>query len=368
MTTICIAANCLYGPQLGGHAWPYINWALGARANGSEVVWLEGVSPRSTADEVARLLSGLRANLQPFGLDDSVVLCPWSDEPLNSSIAELTPALESAYEADAFIDLVYDLPEQVVRRFRRSALVNIDPGLLEDWMASESIHVADHTVYFTIGGRIFDDEHRWLRTKPCVAIDEWPVSNATEDAAFTTVTGWYGNEWIQANGTPIRNDKRSGFLQFIDVPVRSQQPLELALDLGADPEDDSALLRGKGWRLASATDVSSTPVDYRRYLRSSLGEFGWCKPSHVRSRSGWISDRTVCYLAAGKPVVVQDTGPSPALEDAGGVFRFSTVEEVVSSLEKCAADYDSCCRDAREVAEQRFDARKVVAQVLEELI
>jgi hypothetical protein len=369
MSSVCIGANCLYGPRLGGHAWVYINWALGVRANGFDVVWLEGVSPRSDADEVTKLLDRLRSNLRPFGLADTVVLCPWSDSPLEKAVETLTPPVESAYEADAFIDLVYDLPAHVVERFRRSGLVNIDPGLLESWMADDSIDIARHDAYFTIGGRFFDDDQKWIQTRPCVALDQWDVSSAFDSGAFSTVTGWYGNEWVVDDlGEPVRNDKRSGFMPFLDVPTGTSQPLELALDLADDHEDDRSTLLGKGWRVVDAATVSSTPVSYREYVRSSLGEFGWCKPSHARSQSGWISDRTVCYLASGKPAVVQDTGPNPALEDGRGVFRFETTEEAIACLEKCASDYEGCCREAREVAEQHFDARQVVGEVLQQLI
>lgn len=368
MTSVCIAANCLYGPRLGGHAWVYLNWALGARANADEVIWLEGVSPRTEADEVARLLAELKTNLRPFGLADAVILCPWSETPLDAAVARLTPAVERAFECDAFVDLVYDLPHQIVGRFAKSALVNIDPGLLEGWMTAGDINVAPHDAYFTIGGRSFDEGRRWLHTKPCVALDEWDATEAAENAAFSTVTAWYANEWVDADGEPTRNDKRTGLLPLVDLPRRTSQPLVLALDLETNPEDDRSMLVSNGWQVVDTAEVASTPARYRRFVSSSLGEFGWSKPSHVRRQTGWISDRTVCYLASGKPVVLQDTGPNPALEEGRGVFRFSTVEEAAACLEKCDADYDDLCRDARQIAEEVFDARKVVAEVLAELI
>jgi hypothetical protein len=348
--------------------WVYLNWALGARSCGADIVWLEGVSPQTQPDEVARLLTKLRENLRPFGLHGSVVLCPWSDVPLNSEVAELSPPLDLAFEADAFIDLVYDLPDRVVKRFRTSALINIDPGLLETWLEQESIQIAEHTAYFTIGARPLESDRPWLRTQPCVALDEWPVSGSTEDAAFTAVTGWYGNEWIEEDGQPLRNDKRSGYLPFLDVPRRTGYRIELAVDLAADPENDLALLTGKGWSVVAAADVASSPDAYRRYIRSSLGEFGCCKPSYARRQTGWISDRTVCYLASGKPAVVQDTGPNPAIDDRPGVVRFRTVDQVAAGIESCMDSYEEACRDARSLAEQHFDAGRVVRDVLERII
>lgn len=368
MTTVCIGANCLHGARLGGHVWVYVNWALGARSNGCEVLWLEGVPPTTPAEEVSILLEDLRANLEPFGLADSIVLCSWSDEPLLPAVEELSPDSGRVYDADAFLDLVYDLPATVVSRFRRRALVNIDPGLLETWMAAGDIDVADHDVYFTIGDPTFDPSRVWRRCTPCVALDQWPVSEISDDPAFTAVTGWYANEWIEEGGEILRNDKRTGFLPFLEVPKQTHQPLELAIDLQDDPDDQRALLRASGWRVIDATEVAATPADYRRYVSSSLGEFGCCKPFYVRHQTGWISDRTACYLAAGRPAVLQDTGPNPVLDEGRGVLRFSTPEEAVACLDKCAADYGDYSRAARALAEARFDARKVVGKVLEQVV
>ena len=367
MTTVCIGANCLYGPRLGGHTWVYINWALGARSNGCEVVWLEGVSPKTPADEVSQLVQSLRANLEPFGLADSVALCPWSEDPLQTDIEQLTPS-ERAYESDIFIDLVYDLPGSVVSRFRRTALINIDPGLLETWMAGGAISVADHDAYFTIGGRPFDTERDWQSTRPCVALDEWTPVDPPVEAPFTAVTGWYGNEWIEERGKPVRNDKRSGFLPFLEVPKKTGTSLELALDLKDDPDDQGTMLADLGWRVVDATKIAPTPEAYRAYVKSSLGEFGCCKPFHALHQTGWISDRTVCYLASGKPAVVRDTGPHEALDNGRGVMRFSTPEEAVACLDKCASDYAGYSRAARTLAEDRFDARKVVGQVIQQVV
>jgi hypothetical protein len=369
MSGVCVAGNCLYGPDLGGHAWVYLNWALGALAAAGTVTWLEPVDPATPLPEVQRLLRALEARLEPFDLAGSISLCSWSqDHDLDPSVAALARPFEDACAGGTLIDLVYDLPARVVRRFARSGLVNIDPGLLESWMRTDAIRVAEHGAYFTIGARTFDDTRDWVPTRPCVALTEWPVTEAAAGGAFTTVTGWYGNEWIELDdGSPARNDKRAGYLPFLDLPSRTAQPVELALDLDDDPEREADLLASKGWRVAVARDVAGTPASFRDYVGASLGELGCCKPAYARWRTGWISDRTVCYLASGKPAVVQDTGPNPLLDEAGGVLRFTTVDEAAAALEKCAGDYDSYCRDARATAEDLFDARDVVGAVLEHL-
>src|SRR5437667_6316197 len=99
---------------------------------------------------------------------------------------------------------------------------------------------------------------------------------------------------------------------------------------------------------------------YRGYIQRSRGEFSCAKPSYIKQQTGWVSDRTVCYLASGKPVVVQDTGPSALLPNGEGMFRFSTVEQAAEALEAINVDYEKHCRAARQVAETFFDARRVV--------
>ena len=117
--------------------------------------------------------------------------------------------------------------------------------------------------------------------------------------------------------------------------------------------------------MRDAEVVAFTPWDYQRYIQESRGEFSCAKPSCVRLQNAWVSDRTLCYLASGKPAVVQHTGPSRFLPDAAGLCRFRTLEEAVHCLETVAADYERHCRLARALAEELFDARKVVARVLE---
>src|SRR5262249_11504230 len=135
--------------------------------------------------------------------------------------------------------------------------------------------------------------------------------------------------------------------------------------LDADEEEERRTLEGHGWRVCHSFAVASTPWDYQKYIQNSRGEFSCVKPSCVRLQNAWVSDRTLCYLASGKPAVVQHTGPSCILPDAAGLFRFRDLQEAARCLETAAADYDNQCRLARALAEEYFDARKVVRRVLE---
>jgi hypothetical protein len=281
--------------------------------------------------------------------------------------------LAAATEADLLLSLQYDMPEETLARFRRSALLEIDPGEVQIWLSKGELHVARHDMYFTIGETVGQPEARfpdagltWRYTPPCVALDWWPTTSAAGDAPFTTVGHWYGG-WMEDEGGGYEDSKRDAFLPYVDLPGRTTQRLELALDLVSD-DDDHVLLRERGWQVRDSHVVASTPWDYQRYIQDSRGEFSCVKAHCVRLQNAWISDRTLCYLASGKPAVIEHTGPSRFLPDAAGLFRFRTLDEAAHCLESVAAEYEHQCRLARALAEEYFDAPRVVGCVLEQAL
>jgi hypothetical protein len=161
------------------------------------------------------------------------------------------------------------------------------------------------------------------------------------------------------------NTKRCGFLPFADLPRHTDQRIELALYLSSYDETDRAWLEDIGWRIRDSAPVSATPAAYQSYIQQSRGEFGWAKPSCVRYQVAWLSDRTPCYLASGKPVVLQHTGPSRFLPSNSGMFRYTTLEEAAKCFATLAADYDHHARLARQLAEEHFDAAQMARRVLD---
>ena len=124
------------------------------------------------------------------------------------------------------------------------------------------------------------------------------------------------------------------------------------------------MLERRGWRIRHASEVSSTPEAYRAYIQRSRGELSCVKPSCIRLQNGWVSDRSLCYLASGKPVVMQDTGPSSYLPFGDGILRFATSEQAAEALAAVNADYERHCHSAREIAEAYFDARQIAERIL----
>src|SRR6059036_773138 len=238
-------------------------------------------------------------------------------------VAQGSLDLDAAAGADLLLNLWHSAPAPVVQRFRRSAFVDTDPGLLQIWMTTSAVDLAPHDIYFTIGetvgqpGAPFPDGGRaWLYTPPPIFLPEWPALPPSGPGRYTTVAHWWGGTF-EFNGTTFCNEKRVSFLEYLDLPTRTPVPLELAVCLAEHYDEYRQLMEPKGWTLREAWDVSATPEAYRTYVQQSRGEFSCAKPAYVTLQTAWVSDRTLCYLASGKPAIVQHTGLSRWLPSSG---------------------------------------------------
>jgi hypothetical protein len=182
------------------------------------------------------------------------------------------------------------------------------------------------------------------------------------DAPFTTVMNWQSHKPVVFEGRAW-GQKDAEFPKFLDLPGRVAGPMEIAV-AGAAPQD---LLRAHGWRITDAHQASRTLGAFRRYLRNSAGEFGVAKQMFVEPRTGWFSDRSAAYLAAGRPVILQETGFSDHLPTGRGLFAVETVEEAAEAVMMIRGDMERQSRWAREIACEHLEARKVLAAFLEEL-
>lgn len=302
------------------------------------MVWLEHVDLSIPEADLERLPRLLKHRLKPYGLADSVALCSSSGRELPRAFTADFVPLAAADEADLFIDMAYGCWGSVLRRFCRSALLDIDPGLLQVWLSEGSVEVPPHDCYFTIGENVGradalfpSGDMEWLYTPPCVALEYWPAVPVRRDTPFTTVTHWSAAEWFTYRGNVFPNDKRTGFLPCLDLPRHTKLPMELALCLAADdalrlrPDEAEEFerLRARGWRVVHSHAVSATPWEYQHYLQGSRGEFSCAKPATVRLQTAWISDRTICYLASGRPAIVEHTGPSISCRRHAVCFDFA---------------------------------------------
>jgi hypothetical protein len=410
-TVVISPTNVVGAPEFGGHAWVYLQYALGLRELGCEVYWLERFHPSGDPARDTELRAIFHARMARQGLGECSLLYEASPDRagrrprprfLDRSEAEVDAILR---RAELLLNFHYAMAPELLARFRRTALVDIDPGLFQWWMSTGQLQVARHDLHLTIGetvGRpdaLFPDcGLSWTQIRPPVWLPAWPVRFDAGTQSFTTVSSWWGGggsgEWV-TDGREVcyENNKRASFLAFADLPRRTRESLELALAVGeGDPPEaatrevpewrpekpapvdatdyrgdahDLALLREHGWRVRDARDVAGSPEDFRDYVQQSRGEFSCAKPSCMAFQNAWISDRTLCYLASGKPAVVQHTGPSATLPDGLGLFRFRTPEDAALALEAIGSDYAKHCRAARDIAEAYFDSRVVLTRLLD---
>ncbi|HUM16882.1 MAG TPA: hypothetical protein VMT45_00065 [Thermoanaerobaculaceae bacterium] len=227
----------------------------------------------------------------------------------------------------------------------------------------------DHTHHFTYGENLGQpdcliplEKFAWRPTRPPVIPDLWEATCNPAAERFTTVATWKNvGKDIRFRGETYYWSKHVNFLRVADLPRRTQQPLELALEVD-DPKTRD-LMAGHGWVLTDAFASSRDLATYQRHIYRSRGEFTVSKDLVVRTRSGWFSDRSVCYLAAGKPVVTQETGFSKYVPAGAGLLAFSTVQEAAAALDEVNRDYAFHSRAARRIAEEYFAADRVLARL-----
>jgi hypothetical protein len=195
------------------------------------------------------------------------------------------------------------------------------------------------------------DDFKYELTLPPIVPDFWQ-SDGGYGNSFTTIGNWRQHGAIKLNGDVYQWSKHFEFLKFIDLPARTGQLFELAL--GSYGDTDKQLLEGHGWKVRDALPFSLNPDDYRQYIMQSRGEFTVAKDQNVRLRSGWFSERSAQYLAAGRPVIMQQTGFSNTLPTGMGLFAFSTMDEIVEAVETINADYKRHCRAAQAISEEYF--------------
>jgi len=384
MATIIISpCNVVNSIDVGGHFWVYMQYAQALGRLGCEVYWLERFHSSGDQELDAAMLETFFKQMERYGLGGKIILYTsyeQKNEPGNEdrgphNYIGLTASQAKAVfrRADLLLNFHYEIDPSLLSCFRRTALVDIDPGLLQFWITNGQLVVPRHDLYFTTGETVgtqsagFPDcSLPWIHIRPPICLEQWPWMYNSNCEAFTTVSSWWGEtDWITIGKKVLYvNTKRASFLEFMELPHRTRQVLELALYLGEGDELDRQTLESYGWRVRHSREVSATPEMYQSYIQQSRGEFSCAKPSCMRFQNAWISDRTLCYLASGKPAVVQNTGPSSFLPNGEGIFRFLTLQEAADALATINADYEPHCRAAREIAESYFDAKQVLERIL----
>jgi hypothetical protein len=255
--------------------------------------------------------------------------------------------------------------------------LDIDPGFGQMWQAlgqHETFrgHDAHVTIAENIGKRdcpIPTCGLSWITTKQPVVIDEWPIASALgkPETPITSVGSWRGAFGPVAYQGTTYGLRAHEFRRFAALPALTGSRFEVALDIHPADAKDAALLSDHGWRLVTPRRAAGDPWRYRSYIRGSAAEVMIAKGMYVQTRSGWFSDRSICYLASGRPVLAQNTGLGDALPTGEGLLTFTTVEEAAEATHAIGRDYTRHARAARRLAEDYFDSSKVLSSLVRKL-
>jgi hypothetical protein len=364
-------------PGQGGAAWAVLQYVLGLRGLGHDVFLVEPVSAASIVPDGAPLAASVNASYfqdiaARFGLTaNAALLRQDTRETVGLSYAELTRA---ARDCDLLINISGMLTDHTLfDAIPRRVYLDLDPAFNQLWHEVERIdmHFEGHTHFFTVGGLIGTPAcgipvcgRKWKPVVQPVVLTEWPVTPGAADAPWTTVANWRGYGSITHDGV-LYGQKAHSFRRLLDLPAQSGARIRPALRIHRAEKSDLAALRAHAWDFVDPGQVASTPEAYREFVRDSAGELGVAKSGYVESRCGWFSDRSVCYLASGRPVIAQDTGFGAYLPTGDGLFAFSTVDEAAEAMEIVSSDYARQCRRAREIAEEYFRSDLVLSELLD---
>ena len=365
---------------MGGMGWQAVHYLVGLRRLGHDVFYVEdaGAPPydprtRSVVEDCAYGVEFLRRTMERFDLGDRWAF--WDESGGTCHGLDRRRLLELYGEADALLNLCG------ATRLRQEHLrcpvrmyVETDPVHEQVRLAAGDRSTREfldaHTHHATYGENLGQPgcpiplpRYAWTATRPPVVVDLWDYRPDPDCEALTTVATLKNvGKDVSYDGETYYWSKDVNFARFADLPGRTAQPLEIALDTS-----DPAIRAGfaaRGWRLADAYARSADLDVYTEYVQRSRGEFTVAKDIYARTRSGWFSDRSVCYLAAGKPVITQDTGFTKLVPTGRGLFSFDSLEEATAAVQELNRDYGAHCRAARALAAEYFGSDTVLRDLL----
>ena len=381
--SIIIAGSLAQRPGYGGMAWVFLQYVLGFRKLGWDVLFLDWLAPamcrdregKSCAVEDSRNLAWIRDVMHGHGLDGC-----WSldfDDGKRTFGRTRAEVLEAAGRAALLINVMGFLTDrEILDRVGKRVFLDIDPGFGQMWQELGLAKIFDgHDAWLTVGENIGSADCTiprcgldWIATPPPVVLDHWPVSDVDAAAPFTSIVSWRGPFGPVEDGGKTYGLRVHEFRKFVALPQRTGQRFDLALDIDASEVNDLALLRENHWNLLDPRTAVATPTDYRAFIQCSKAELMIAKNMYVATNGGWVSDRSICYLASGKPVLAQETGFTRNYPTGEGFLAFTTPDEAQAGVEEINRDYDRHCRAARAIAEQHFDSDKVLTRLLGKLL
>jgi len=369
---------------IAGVIWQHVHYIVGLQRLGHDVYYIEDSARlpynpetfevNNEFDYAARLLERLA---REFEFKNRWAFCARYLRGQPTAGLSLNRVRQLYREADAILNIcgAQEFNDDLLAS-DRIIYVESDPGVeqirIDKGVRSTIDYLRRHRALFSFGENVGTESFpvpthnmKWLPTRQPVVTDLWKTNRAPSRAAvFTSVANWStsGLKDITWRGEKYLWSKSREFLRFLAAPKRAGETFELATNI-PDAKTRAKFLRN-GWRFHSPLQLSADYWLYRDYVRRSRGEFTVAKDQYVRLNTGWFSDRSACYLAAGRPVIIQQSGFTQHYGNDGGLFAFSSIKEIVEAVKAINADYAKHSRAAREVAREIFEAEKVLASLL----
>ena len=369
--SIVIGAALAHRAGYGGHAWALLQYVLGFRDLGFDVMLVDrldgGMLGDGTEEDALRYLRGLLAE---DGIEYSVL--GEGGQPVGGLAR--ADVLQRTAEARFLLNVMgFVRDPELLAAARRRVFLDIDPGFGQVWRELGLADVfSDHDRFVTVGRNVGRDGCgvptcglQWLKIPHPVVLARCPVVDGGSD--FTSVGSWRGPyDAIEYDGRRL-GLRAHEFRKLVELPSRVDAGFRVALEIDPGDEADLTSLRENGWRIVAPREVASDPAAYLRFVQGSQAEFTVAKGIYVDLHTGWLGDRTACYLASGKPALVQDTGLDDHYPLGEGLVAYSTLDGAVEGAERILAGYAEQARAARRLAETELDSRVVLARLVEEL-
>ncbi len=366
-------------PHQGGATWAVLQYLLGLRRLGHDVLFVEPLQDKALIPAGASLEASGNAQyflevIERFHLTGTAALLRvGTRETVGLPYEHLR---EFIRRADVLINISGMLAdEELISRIPIRVYLDLDPAFVQMWHAVQGIdmRLAAHTHFVTIGQAIGQPECTvptcgltWIPTFQPIVLEHWPVAETINHDGFTTIGNWRGYGSIEHEGI-FYGQKAHSLRPLFSLPRRTREKFLLAMAIDPGESKDLAALSENGWLLADPRAVAGTPDSYQRFIQGSKAEFGLAKSGYVASRCGWFSDRSLCYLASGRPVLAQDTGFSRFVPAGEGLLSFTTIDDVLAGIEALNANYARHSRAARALAEDYFDSDNVLTRLLRQV-
>ena len=375
--TILLSGMIATVPHQGGAVWAVLQYLLGFKRLGHEIYFVEPLTKKALRPDGSTLEGSENAQyfqrvMAEFGLNEnSALLLEGTRETVGLSYDCLQ---KIAARADLLVNISGMLTDKhLTERISLRVYLDLDPAFNQLWHAAEDIEVGfgGHSHFVTVGRAIGQPDCvvptcglSWHATWQPIALAHWPVAERITHDALTTVGNWRGYGSIESGGV-FYGQKAHALRQFIELPIHTDEKFTLAMAIHPDETKDLAALKTNRWELLDPLEVAGTPASYQQFIQGSKAEFGIAKSGYVVAGCGWFSDRSVCYLASGRPVIAQETGFGQYLPTGEGLFSFQTQDDVLASIAMLNSDYQRHSRVARAIAEEYFDSDKVLTRLLQ---